>query len=327
MEIIRNYLEMSFASLPKTPELFRLKEEMAANMEDKYNALKAEGKSENEAVGIVIAEFGNIEEIARELGIPMPLPQAEAPSLREVTMSDAEQYIQAKQSASNIIGVGVLLCILGAAVLVGTTMFVSFLEIAPLIGVVLLLLMVAVAVGLFIFADSKTKPWEYIEKSPFMASLAVNIDIRRRQEYERPRVTLFTIIAVIMYILGPVVIILSASLVELANLPETLVLFGVILLLCMVAVATMILIISTAKNSAYDALLQKEEYSPEGKKAGTIVGAIATFWWPVATGIFLALGFLAPGGFGIAWVVWPVSGVLFGGVSAIAYAIVKNNSI
>ena len=38
-------------------------------MEDKYVELKAEGKSENEAIGIVISEFGNMEELIRELGI------------------------------------------------------------------------------------------------------------------------------------------------------------------------------------------------------------------------------------------------------------------
>ena len=36
-------------------------------MEDKYNELIAEGKMDNEATGIVISEFGNLEELAEEL--------------------------------------------------------------------------------------------------------------------------------------------------------------------------------------------------------------------------------------------------------------------
>lgn len=36
---------------------------------EKYNELKNDGKSENEAIGIVISEFGNIEELIEELGI------------------------------------------------------------------------------------------------------------------------------------------------------------------------------------------------------------------------------------------------------------------
>lgn len=38
-------------------------------MEDKYNELISEGKSENEAVGTVISEFGNLDELAETLGL------------------------------------------------------------------------------------------------------------------------------------------------------------------------------------------------------------------------------------------------------------------
>lgn len=69
METIRNYLNTMFAGLPDTPEVRRAYEELAAMMEDKYTELKEEGRSENEAVGTVISEFGNLEELAQTLGI------------------------------------------------------------------------------------------------------------------------------------------------------------------------------------------------------------------------------------------------------------------
>ena len=43
--------------------------QITENMEEKYEQLIAEGKNENEALGIVISEFGSIEEIKKELGI------------------------------------------------------------------------------------------------------------------------------------------------------------------------------------------------------------------------------------------------------------------
>lgn len=49
MEIIINYLDSMFASLPNTEEVRKAKAEMASMMEDKYTELKAEGKSEKEA--------------------------------------------------------------------------------------------------------------------------------------------------------------------------------------------------------------------------------------------------------------------------------------
>ena len=78
METIRNYLNAMFAGLPDTPEVRRAYEELAAMMEDKYTELIAEGRSENEAVGTVISEFGNLEEIAQTLGIEEYLGSAGA---------------------------------------------------------------------------------------------------------------------------------------------------------------------------------------------------------------------------------------------------------
>ena len=69
METIRNYLNAMFAGLPDTPEVRRAYIELAAMMEDKYTELIEEGRSENEAIGTVIAEFGNLEELAQDLGI------------------------------------------------------------------------------------------------------------------------------------------------------------------------------------------------------------------------------------------------------------------
>ena len=69
MEVILSYLENMFLHMPKTPEVLRAKEELASMMEDKYNELLAEGKKENEAVGIVISEFGDLSELAEGLGL------------------------------------------------------------------------------------------------------------------------------------------------------------------------------------------------------------------------------------------------------------------
>ena len=64
METIKSYLETMFANMPNTPEVIRAKTELLGMMEDKYNELIQEGKSENEAVGTVISEFGNLDELA-----------------------------------------------------------------------------------------------------------------------------------------------------------------------------------------------------------------------------------------------------------------------
>lgn len=69
MEAIREYLNNLFMSLPETPEVLRAKAELLEMMEDKFDELVNEGKTEKEAIGTVISEFGNLEELAQELGI------------------------------------------------------------------------------------------------------------------------------------------------------------------------------------------------------------------------------------------------------------------
>jgi len=69
MDAIKNYLETMFLNLPNTPEVQKAKYELGQMMEDKYRELIADGKTENEAIGTVIAEFGNLDELAEDLGI------------------------------------------------------------------------------------------------------------------------------------------------------------------------------------------------------------------------------------------------------------------
>jgi hypothetical protein len=69
MEAIKSYLNNMFKNMSSTQEVVRAKEELLQMMEDKYTELRQQGKTENEAVGAVISEFGNLEELAPQLGI------------------------------------------------------------------------------------------------------------------------------------------------------------------------------------------------------------------------------------------------------------------
>ena len=69
MNVINEYLDNMFKTFPDTPEVRRARIELAQMMEDKYTELIDEGKTENEAVGIVISEFGNLSELSDILGL------------------------------------------------------------------------------------------------------------------------------------------------------------------------------------------------------------------------------------------------------------------
>ncbi len=67
METIRDYLNNMFSKYPSTPEILRAKNELGQMMEDKYNELIAEGKNKNEAIGTVISEFGDVNELIADI--------------------------------------------------------------------------------------------------------------------------------------------------------------------------------------------------------------------------------------------------------------------
>lgn len=114
MTAIISYLEALFSSLPKTPEVLRMQAEMTENAEDRYRDLIAQGKSEAEAVGIVISGIGTLEELKAELGIR----ETAAPQSTQKEALTEEYYAFRKKFAVAIAGavaLFILAVILGAA--------------------------------------------------------------------------------------------------------------------------------------------------------------------------------------------------------------------
>lgn len=310
METIRNYLDNMFATLPKTKALARLREELLANMMDKYTELKSQGKSENEAVGIVIAEFGNIQELASELDIELP----EGDARQKVELETAKQFVGAKKRNSRLVGLGVLLCIAGPTFLIQFSNYMEQAGNSRVLPVVVMLGFVACAVGLLIYAGFRMEPYKYMEEEVLLTPSAEQYVRSLREQVQNKRV-MGTIIGVIMCILAPALLLLlnTTAMDTTDSLRRQ---FPVVAMLLMVAAAVYVLVVSSSESSACDRLLKRGEYSETSRQEGRVHGAVASVWWPLTVLIFFGLGFFAPSGFGTAWMVWPVSGILFGAVAS-----------
>lgn len=112
METIKSYLETMFANMPNTPEVLRAKQELWGMMEDKYNELISEGLSENEAVGTVISEFGNLDELSETLGLNRQQYNTPSDNRRCLSIEEIKKYIRAYNVKSILIAIGVFLCII-----------------------------------------------------------------------------------------------------------------------------------------------------------------------------------------------------------------------
>ncbi|MEA5073363.1 MAG: permease prefix domain 1-containing protein, partial [Eubacterium aggregans] len=138
METLLNYLDNLFVSLPDTEDVRRAKADLQDSMEERYNELKAAGKSENEAIGTVISEFGNIDEL-KQLFSPEPEPKPEPESPFEaqkekpdpqptpetppedgpvVDIAMADEYLEVSRKTDMMVGMGVFLCIVSPALLI-----------------------------------------------------------------------------------------------------------------------------------------------------------------------------------------------------------------
>jgi len=78
MDQINSYVDAMFAKLPNTRAVEEMKQNILENMQERYSELLSEGKTENEALGAVISQFGNIDEVKKELGIDDMAQQANA---------------------------------------------------------------------------------------------------------------------------------------------------------------------------------------------------------------------------------------------------------
>lgn len=140
---INNYIDVLFSDVPRSKRATELKEEMTANMNDRYEDYIKEGKSETQAYSLTIASMGDIDEMMREV---MP---------DEKFIEEAQYY--RKRNARNT-GIGVAMYILGFAALIACAIFEN--DKIGILGVVILLVMAAVATGIIVYSHMST-PLEY----------------------------------------------------------------------------------------------------------------------------------------------------------------------
>lgn len=321
METIKNYLDNMFATLPKTNEITKLRNDLLSNMEDKYNELKSEGRSENEAIGIVISEFGNIDELINELGIEHGGKEDLLPHLSEV---EVDEYLSASRKSGKIIGRGVFLCIMAPALLILTNLLlengvinVVSKNVADILGLIPLFTLIAVAVALFIYSGMLMEKYKYIENEVSLPN-HVSASLKGKNDAFRPTYTLSVIVGVTLCILSPVILFITSAISDAASE------FGVVLLLFTIAVAVYIFIYFGTMKESLSKLLKLDEYSQAAKakrKEDWLLRAVSAVIWPLAACFYLYTGFVY-NKWHINWVVFPIVGIFFGMLNGV-YSILK----
>ncbi|MCL2873846.1 MAG: permease prefix domain 1-containing protein [Defluviitaleaceae bacterium] len=319
METIKTYLDNIFTAFPKNERTESLKRDILAGLEEKYNDLLREGKSEHEAVGSVIANFGSIDEIVAELGIEPIKDDRE--DVIDVSSEDAFEYLSKTKKNGIKIGLGVWLILTGVAGLI--LISGSGIEAADAAGISVLFTAIAIAVGLFIFSGLGMSKYEEYEEYD------IRLDAKTKEEIEQqaagflPRFAIQIIIGVALILFAVLGVAFASDLPtfsfiginDLATF-DAIELFSVALLLFTVGFSVLLFVTAAMTKGAYDVLLNEGEYSSKKKyrKAEKIIGTAATVYWPTVTAIYLIWSF-GWNAWNNSWIVWPVAGVLFGAIA------------
>ncbi|WP_313567377.1 helix-turn-helix transcriptional regulator [Acetoanaerobium noterae] len=250
--------------------------------------------------------------------------KSEESSVRYVSMEEANSYLDLTQNIAHKMALGVAICIMSPAIIITLSNLYlldqfSFSENqSQAIALTLFFIAIASAVVIFISIGMKFKDFEYLKTEPIETEYGVSGMVKSKMKAYKETYSKYNIIGVTLCILSVLPVILSSFADK--DLTDGI---GVIGTLFMVAVGVFMLVTVGTIWSSFNVLLQEGEYSVEGKAKSKVVGSIAGIYWLLTTALYLFISFYY-GAWDKSWIIWPVAGVLFGAVAAIANLVIKS---
>ena len=300
MNAIRNYLDNMFRNLPNTEAVRRAKSELLQMMEDKYEELISEGKTENEAVGIVISEFGNLDELAESLGISEAVTENPTEEKPMLSMDRVKEYLSMVSMKAILTPLGVALCILSII----SPILADILPVdVDIVGAGGMFGIIAVAVGLFIFSGLKSKDYAEVKNKECSLSIECAEYVRNERRGFKSTYGLMSSFGIglcILSIINPIIV---------DRIPFLNSNVGAALMFIFVAIGVFLITSSNIRMTGYDRLLSlnesgkmSEEFVPKADRrvntapiiicaaiaiAVVVLSAGIRFFIPLFTGVFV----------------------------------------
>ena len=258
------------------------------------------------------------DEIEDEL--PSETLDMDSENLRSVSLEEANSYMNLVKEAapkfalaiSGLILSPIIVLILGAIAETYPERFSE--DILGGIGITILLLIVIAAVAPIILNSMKLSKYEYLEKEEISLQYGVKGVVEKRKEDFEDTYRKGIVIGVALCIFAVIPLILASAF----GASELVAAGFMCVLLCIIAVAVNIFVSRGLVRESFSKLLQEGDYTPDRKRGGKVIEKISGIYWCIVTAIYLAWSFLA-NAWGISWVIWPVAGVLFGGIVCAAH--------
>jgi transcriptional regulator with XRE-family HTH domain len=253
-----------------------------------------------------------------------PVDRGLEETVRSVSMEEASSFLEHNERAATRISTGVMMCILSPLLLI----IISGLAEAGFIGLetafaeaggtAALIIIVAIAVGLFIREGMRGKPYEYLENTAIDTEYGVSGMVKERRDAYAEKHSRFLIIGIMMCIIGAVPMLIM-EMTKYSNNTDLLPIAGVAAMLIIVATGVKLIVLTCIRQGGYDRLLEEGDYTRLNKKAGKYDG----IYWAIATAVYLGWSFVTMR-WEFTWIVWPVAGVLFAAYREVMKAIVRD---
>ena len=267
---IREYVESLFANAPPSAKMTDLKEEIITNLNDKYTDLISNGMGEEQAYNRVIAGIGDIDELISSQGSSVDYAEVERQNKRSAFLT--------------ALAIGRYVFSLIPVLILDSFGFLED------IGAALMFLIVGVATGLIIYANS-VRP-----KRGMLADEA---------QKKRARTMSLAVSMYIFAIIPPVLI--SSRFRGLDNL-------SAILMFLIAGIATVILIYSVMSKPKYvktdDTIVEEfKQWQYEQKNVHTTCHTIQTIIWILTVVLYIAINFLL-GAWAVSWLLFVIAAVI-----------------
>ena len=282
MDTIRNYLDTTFNSFPKTEAIEDVKAEMLEMMEEKFQELRNEGKPEHEAIAIVISEFGNMDELRETLGIN---DEGEVDYYNE---EDIHHHIQYSIHATYMIAVGVSLIIM--------SFVFPILNSEDKIGPAIMFVFWAMGVGLFVIAGNSKSDSLNNRGSQLSDEVRRKLTDQRNKESQKEAVILAVGIMLCVVSVIPTILFENSPWAHAS-------------LVAIIAVGVGLIILSGAKKRAYDELFKNKKRQGAVLYKNVKVRKIMSVYWPTVTCLYICYSFLTFEWYR-SWIIWPIAAAI-----------------
>lgn len=237
-------------------------------------------------------------------------------SLRKVTMEEAAAFLKINEKNARRTAFAVFLCIFSVIplILLGVAGEGGRIPLsedgAGVLGLIILLLIVAVAVGIFMISDSEMNPYKYLEEESIDTEYGVSGMVREKKKNNGFSYTRDRVLGVIICIISVIPMIGSVLISE----SDFVCTVGLCIMLFICAYGVYFLVRAENINEGFEKLLEECKFSKENKaikKEYDSRPSIGKIYWLIVAALFLTVGFITDD-WGHNWIILVIGAVLYG---------------